>query len=320
MPEQTQPNGSGGESQPFSMQQAIQDAFAAINRNPLPDPPPGESVEEATVLQESTIAPSGEPATRKPPAPVSSNEDYEAVAKDRDTWKKNYDNLQSDIDRRVNKAVEKMQEQFNGQIQALTAALTRVVPQQQPPNSDYGQEGGYDQQPISTRQQLQQLIQQEALKLYQQQMAQDPRIQMSGALGDWARYRMEFQDSEKFHPLVETVLEEFPELGQRDLYNNLSRLYKVGQKLIEKATRIQQANAQGEAARTQTQPSAGQVQPQGNPRANAEQLAALQNRAGQYRMERGVSPSAQVKPSIDTNGDLNSAVDALVGNIMRRQG
>lgn len=287
---------SAPEPQPFSGQAAVEEVFSRINRSPLPPRQSPRTAQETQSGQEAATP------TAEPPAPPE----------DKTDWKKRYSDLQSDYDRRAAtqaaKVEEKLRQEFGTQMQQLTQAIL-LKQQQQAQQSSTPQADDYDR-PL-TRAEAKQLAQQEAYAIAQQIIASDPRLQVAGHISDYARFKDEKPESAKYDPFVKILLKYFPAAQGADLYNHLSQATGFFEELEREALAVK-ANGRGEGVRGAAPPVPQGVHP------NVNQAAAeLAERAARYRQEQGITPPNPTRPAIDTDGDLESGIDQIVGSILR---
>ena len=310
MPEDNGTNGAAAEAtpvatapapEPFSAHEAVENVFSNLNRSPRP-----ESFQRtATSEPENTPSVENAPHTGQS-APPSVEPSAPAI-----NWEKRYNDLQSDYDRRAkneaSKVEEKLRGEFQGQMQQFAQAVLQRNQQQ---SSTQPADDGYDR-PM-TRAEAMQYAAQAAEQIVQQRLASDPRLQVAGHIGDWARYREERQDSTKYDPFVTKLLSKFPVPQGGNLHQHLNSAYEFFAELEAEAQALQ-ANRQGEAAKGNNTPPPQQVHPNGQ----NQQAAALMERAARYRMEQGVAPSAATRPAIDAFGNEEEAIDAMVSAWMR---
>ena len=282
--------------EPFSAHQAVEDLFASLNRSPRP-----ETAQQSIPSKDDTAKNDvlGQQATTPSVPAVPSAE--KAV-----NWEKRYNDLQSDIDRRNNKVEEKLRAEFQGQVQQLAQALILSRQQQQP--STQQADEGYDQ-PL-TRKEAQAIMAQETARI-RQELSADPRLQVAGHIADYARFQDEKQDYRKYEPFFKKFVEKFPLAPGESLHNKLSSFYDFMADL-EAEAQAQANRAGGAVNNNQTPPPQQAVHPN-----QADQAAALQERAQRYRMEQGVNTTAATRPAIDTFGNEEEAINAIVNSVMR---
>jgi hypothetical protein len=306
MPDDTQnnqPAAAPATEQPFSATQAVSDVFSNLNRSPLPDRP--TAIPREPNIQETPPTSSSEEQGQVATPPYEPQPAPSLTPEDKTDWKKRYGDLQSDMDRRMNKAQEQMRTEFTSQMQALTAALMQ---RQAPPPPD--ENTGYGEHPALSPQQAA-MVRAEAERLLEARLASDPRLQVAGQIGDWARYREEKKDSTKYDPFVRTLLKHFPAKAGEDVYEKLQSAYNFFADLEAEARA--QANPQGEGVRRENTPPPQPVHPQNNG-ATAAELAA---RAARYRMETGIAATSATRPAIDTYGNEDEAISAIVDSALR---
>jgi hypothetical protein len=278
----------------FNPHEAVDAFFSSIQRTPsmnkitsLEREHPVSPIESNanvvnTTAQETSL-------DEQTPAPSASPEELQKKLKTAD---KRYNDLQSDIDRRINAATKAL----NEKLEFVTAALTRLN-QPQPPQTEEYLEA---QQREAQAMQLQHLIDQRVSA----QINADPRVQAGSVIGDWAKFRSDRPDSYKYDPLIQRSLDKFPPQSGK-LYEHLINIYDFWDGLAS-----EMANGQGEAARN-LQPQPTSAPGAGYGKVTSEQAAQLAAKARAYQQETGLSATNTAKPVIDTRAPLNTAVDQM---------
>lgn len=289
----------------FNAHEAMEQFFGGINRSPIeshtneeapletPVTPQQQGETNATTEPVQPASPSAEVAPAHPPAREAE------LQKQLKTEQKRYNDLQSDIDRRINAATKGLQDR-------LDALLVRLSAGQTPQSEEY----------LAAQQQQQQEAQLQAYveSIVQQKIAADPRVQAGSVIGDWARFRAERPDSAKYNVLITKFLEKFPAPPGK-LYDQLNAAYEFWDDL---ATGM--ANGQGEAARNpQPQPTTAQPAP-GYGKVTPDQAAVLAAKANAYKQEQGLSATNTAKPVVNPYGPLNKAVDQMVDAYVKKLG
>jgi len=237
-----------------------------------------------------------------PPSQPSVEELQQKLA----TADKRYNDLQSDIDRRVNVAVRQATDSLSGKLDELTATLSRRNPQENAENGDFSA-GEVD--PARLAAMMREEAQKAARAAAAELLEKDERLSDAKTMTDLARFRAAHPDSMQMTPMIQDVFETLPWVPKTS--EGFEATYTLLKKWVDMA--LSAARTAEEAAKTpaqgNTQPP--QQQPYGQ-RVTPEQAAQLAANAERYQTAQGVSASSTVKPSINPQGDLRTELEKMV--------
>lgn len=270
-----------------------------FNAHELVDAIMNPSIDQSTGQDQTPPEAGAAPPPQAAPAPPPEIQDYERKLA---TAEKRYNDLQSDIDRRINTAVRPLFEK----IDTLTSELTQrqAFPE--------GEEQQFDPQKLAR------LVADEASraadKKIREALESDERLKAAQLISDTARFRSAHPESQQATPLIEKFMQKLPWVPRSE--EGLNAVYGLITDLVTEAQQAQ-ARATEEAGKNNrqpqpTQPPYGQVTP-----VQAQQMAA---NAQRYAPEQGLSASTTVKPSINRDGDMRTELEKMVRATMEKQG
>lgn len=255
--------------------------------------PPGEQQEQA-----ATVAP-------QPSREVTDLQGKLAKAE------KRYNDLQSDIDRRINVATRPLMDKLDGFISAMTAMQQQQPRSYQQPTEEMPYATGQGES-VLTPAQLQYID-----SLVQQRMSADPRIQAGSVISDNARFQQTImsqgKDPNKYNYLMGKYFETFG-VPQGNLHDHLVKLYNYWDNLAAGL-----ATPPTEPLESQTPPPTA-LQFGNNGKVNADTAATLAAKAQSYQQERGQSASNPNKPVINYYGRLDTAIEQIADAYARKFG
>lgn len=215
--------------------------------------------------------------------------------------KQNRDQL-SDIDRRVNVAVAKAQEQIVSKVESL---FQQFAPRAGNPTGQFGQspEDSYPEG-IANSQNVAALIRSEAAKAATEALSKDERVNKASVMTDLAEFRAANPDSAVFDPIFQIAFEELSFVprnrqGLEELNKFFKRMASVAMANAKAATEAANANKGGASTSPKT--------------LTQQQAQTLAEKAKGMKVEQGVSASGYEAPVINYHtNNLRTEIEKMV--------
>jgi len=243
-----------------------------------------EQFQEATVPQgEVSVSPTTETTTETTESvpPVVAPDAASKIV----NWEKRYNDLQSDIDRRVNNAAKNLSVTYDAKINQLIDTLARqqatVAPVQQ-------EEAPFADLDPAQKEQLDKYLAVNMEKMAREKLGYDPEKQeLTNVRAAFEGYRSRYSDSQNYDFLIAPLLNEFVEIDPK-VDRNWDRMYSWARNFVTAVLSAKPVTSQEAVGRASAQPKTP-VSPSTGGQLTAEQRSSLEKQAELLKTQLGVS-------------------------------